>query len=209
MPARAAAAGRPRAPVPARLAARGRSDARTAAPRPPSERRVRRDHDFCLQAGFPPGHYGRGPPASSRPNVSGVPGGTCGRAGVLPVPPPPPQAGRPLSSLLPGAPRRARQAPGRRLGISRLPWAPEPPLGLGSRDSALTCRAARGQGSGIGCGDRRARPAGRERGPASGARCPGVWVWGWPAGRGVPGRSARVHAPVFGNTGLLELWWLI
>lgn len=74
VPARAAAAGRPRAPVPVRLAARGRSDARTAAPRPPSERRVRREHDFCLQAGFPPGHDGWGPPASSRPNVSGAPG---------------------------------------------------------------------------------------------------------------------------------------
>lgn len=24
---------------------------------------VRREHDFCLQAGFPPGHDGRGPPA--------------------------------------------------------------------------------------------------------------------------------------------------
>jgi hypothetical protein len=56
-------------------AARGRSDARTA----PRRRRrrcrrrrlryrrrrrcVRREHDFCLQAGFPPGHDGRGPPA--------------------------------------------------------------------------------------------------------------------------------------------------
>lgn len=55
-------------PCPSR-AARGRSDARTAAPRRPAPR-ARRDHDFCLQAGFPPGHDGRGPPASYRQNVS-------------------------------------------------------------------------------------------------------------------------------------------
>lgn len=44
--------------------------ARTRAPPPPAARAqsARREHDFCLQAGFPPGHDGRGPPASSRQN---------------------------------------------------------------------------------------------------------------------------------------------
>lgn len=196
--------GRPRAPVPARLAGRGRSDARTAAAprapaRPPSERLARRQHDFCLQAGFPPGHDGRGAPASSRPNVSEWgprAGGTGGRAGGLLATPTRWPAVAKSPSRSPGAGDTGAAAPlprgrERRLGLSRLRWASEPGApGLGRREGVPTGRAARGQGSGMGFGGP-ASPAGEER----------------PAGRGVPGRRARVHAPAMGIAGLSELWW--
>lgn len=191
VPARAAAAGRPRAPVPARLAPP--AAARTRAPPPPAARAqsARREHDFCLQAGFPPGHDGRGPPASSRQNVSAAPGGR-----VAAVPAHPAEEGAAL--LRPGSRAAAPDRP--------PPWAFGAGAGRGRRDSVLPCCAQR-------CGDRagtgeRGVGSGREpengdRGPASGARTPGedrragcgvpgVWAWGLAsgnrrAGRGAPG----------------------
>lgn len=208
MPARAAAAGRPRAPVPARLAVRGRSDARTAAaPRPPSERLVRRQHDFCLQAGFPPGHDGRGTPASSGPNVSGVPGG---RAVVRAFSPRPRPGGRcQVASLKPRGGRGERggsSAPGTRVETRDQP----PPLGFGAgaglgEEGECPDRPG-GAGTGVRNGVRGAGQPG-QRGTASGARCPRVWAGGRPAGRGVPGWRARVHARAIGIAGLLEPGW--
>lgn len=206
MPARAAAAGRPRAPVPARLAGRGRSDARTAAaPRPPSERLVRRQHDFCLQAGFPPGHDGRGAPASSGPNVSGVPRGRGGRAGVLPATP----SGRPWPSRL----LKPRGGSGERGGSAargtRVETPDQPPprgFGAGAGLGEEGERPDRPSGAETGVRDR-VRGTGEpgQRGTAGGARCPRVWARGWPAGRGVPGWRARVHARAIGIAGLWEL----
>lgn len=141
-------------------------------PRPPSERRVRREHDFCLQAGFPPGHDGRGPPTSSRPNVSEDPGGGGGSVATRALSTRP-SAGWPL-------PRRARRA--RRLlcpgnagggsgsaasrGLSSRRWARVEEECPGLLSGAGT--GERGAGTGVRnqVGDRRARPAGRERGPS-------------------------------------------
>lgn len=166
---------------------------------PPSERLERRQHDFCLQAGFPPGHDGRGTSASSGPNVSRVPGGTGGRAGVLPATP----AGQPLPSRLPEAPKRERQArrllcPGTRVETPDL----LPALGLGTGGECPDPPG--GAGTGVRNGVRGTGQPGR-RGAARGARRPRVWAGGWPPGRGVPGWRARVHARATGIAGLLAL----
>lgn len=164
MPARAAAAGRPRAPVPACLRPRRRrrrpSAARTAAPRARAQS-ARREHDFCLQAGFPPGHDGRGPPASSRQNVS--------------------VAARPPPGRGPGAPRGARAggcasgtrgaAPGRpRPGVRSRRWtrgggsASGGAAGTGRGGDPRAGRGVRGRGRGVGSGRRGERGAAAQGG---------------------------------------------
>lgn len=185
MPARAAAAGRPRAPVPVRLAARGRSDARPAAPRPPSERRVRREHDFCLQAGFPPGHDGGGPPASSRPNVSGAPGERGAARALSPRPGRAAASESPSRSPEKGEARAAAPPP----GAPRVAAADQPPpvgfragAGPGEAGECPDVRSGAGTGSGASgtrAGTRDPR-AGTGRAPARGARRPEV---GWGAVR--------------------------
>lgn len=162
-------------------------------PPPPSERLVRRQHDFCLQAGFPPGHDGRGAPARAGPHVSGVPRERVVARAFSPRPRPGGLCQVALRVPEEGEAGAAAPLPGKRewgLGIGRRLWAPEPALGWGRRESVLTGRAARRRGSGIGFGG----PARQARGER-------------PAGRGVPGWRARVHARATGTAGLWELGW--
>lgn len=144
-------------------AARRRSAARTAAPRARAQS-ARREHDFCLQAGFPPGHDGRGPPASSRQNVS--------------------VAARPPPGRWSGAPRRERAgggapAPWGRGGRLRFGRALGFGAGAGCGERWERVRRSGGARGGAESGDQRAgrrvpgsgrgvRPAGiGERGAAS------------------------------------------
>lgn len=214
MPARAAAAGRPRAPVPARLAPP--AAARTRAQPPPAARAqsARREHDFCLQAGFPPGHDGRGPPASSRQNVSVSPRGTrgssphaLGRAAAPSSPSRSPEEGESgrAALLRPANAAAARDRPpplgfGGGAGRGEPGECPDVPSGAG---------IGVGVGTGVGAGTGRLG-VGARRGPASGDRRAGDQVRtgepdagsGGPAGgdrragRGVPGRGVRVPARV-------------
>lgn len=182
-------------PCPSR-AARGRSDARTAAPRRPSAaQRARREHDFCLQAGFPPGHDGRGPPARSRQNVSGSPRTRArvaalpralGRAAAAGSPPPNPRGGRERAAARGRPPALGlRRRRGARVSGRAAPGRAG--TGVGVREPAS---GARGPGSGWGSG---------ERGPGSGRRAAG-WARA-PGGERRAGDQVRSGEPDAGSGG--------